>query len=337
VLPAISASGRSPTPSALPTVFAERMRERYGWNVDPERVDVLTDVVQGMYVSIETLSEPGDSVVIPVPIYPQYFDAVRETGRKRIDWNMVRGRDRYELDFDALLASLDDRTRLLMLANPHNPTGRAFTRAELERIAEIAIERDLIVISDEIFLDLVYPGSKHIPIASLGPEIEARTITLTSATKTFSIAGLRCAVAAFGSESLQKSFNRIPRHVRGGVGIMGLEATRIAWQECGPWFEQALAYLTANRNHVADFVGKRWPEVKHLPPESTYLAWLDFSALELPSGPQRFFLREAKVALSYGPAFGPAYGGFARLNFATSRAILDKVLEQMDRALRSRD
>ena len=123
--------------------------------------------------------------------------------------------------------------------------------------------------------------------------------------------------------------------MRGGLGILGLEATRIAWQECDGWLAVVLAYLRSNRDHVAEFVHKHWPAIQHLPPEATYLAWLDCRALELPGGPYQFFLREARVALSNGPAFGEDYAGFVRLNFATSRPILTQILERMDRALRA--
>ncbi len=325
----------NPTPQSLPTAFAERMQARFGWSVDPERVEVLTDVVQGLYISLLVYSQEGDSAITQLPIYPPFLHALRESGRRRIDCRLAPGRERHEIDFDALRAGIDDRTRLLLLSNPQNPTGRAFTRAELEQLAELALTRDLIVISDEIHGELVYPDAVHIPFATLGPEIEARTVTLTSATKAFNIAGLRCSIAAFGSEQLQDRFNTVLRHVRGGIGILGLEATRIAWQQCDGWLALVLAYLQANRDHTAEFVRKQWPEIRHLPPEATYLSWLDCRALELPGGPYHFFLREARVALSNGPAFGEEYAGFVRLNFATSRPILTQILERMDAALRS--
>jgi cysteine-S-conjugate beta-lyase len=325
----------NPTPQSLPTVFAERMLERFGWSVDPERVEVLTDVVQGLYISTLVYSQSGDGVITQLPIYPPFLHALRECGRRCDASPLVPGRERYEFDFDALRASIDDRTRILLLSNPQNPTGRAFSRAELEQLAELALSRDWTVVSDEIHSDLVYPDAAHVPFATLGPEVERRTVTLTSATKAFNIAGLRCTIAAFGCEELQDRFNSVQRHVRGGIGILGLEATRVAWQQCDGWLAVVLAYLRANRDHTAEFVRKHWPEVRHLPPEATYLAWLDCRALELPGGPYHFFLREARVALSNGPAFGEEYAGFVRLNFATSRPILTQILERMDTALRT--
>jgi cystathionine beta-lyase len=192
------------------------------------------------------------------------------------------------------------------------------------------------VISDEIHMDLVYPGRTHLPFATLGPEVDARTITLTSASKTWNIAGLRCAVAAFGSDALKRRFLSVPRHLRGGIGTLGLLATEVAWRHGDPWAARALAYLDGNRRFIADFLRERLPAVRYTPPEATYLAWLDCRALALSAAPQRFFLERAGVALSDGAVFGPAGEGFARLNFATSRAILSEILERMAKAVQER-
>jgi cystathionine beta-lyase len=211
-----------------------------------------------------------------------------------------------------------------------------FERHELEGLAALAIERDLVVISDEIHCDLVYSGRTHVPFATLGPEVEARTITLTSASKTWNIAGLRCAVAAFGSDALKRRFLTVPRHLRGGIGTLGLLATEVAWRHGEPWAARALAYLDGNRRFIADFLRERLPAVRYAPPEATYLAWLDCRALELPGSPQRFFLERAGVALSDGAVFGTAGEGFVRLNFATSRAIVAEILERMAKAVQER-
>jgi len=322
----------NPTPHALPRVFADRMQQRFGWSIDPRRVEVLSDVVQGIYIALWTLTGPGDGVVVQTPVYPPFMEAVAECGRVQVTNELVRGRERYAIDFDSLRAA-GPHTRALLLCNPQNPTGRVFTRAELERLAALALERDWLVISDEISCDLVYPPAVHVPFATLGPEIARRTLTLTSATKGFNIAGLRCAVAWFGSEEMQQRFNTLPRHVRGGLGSLGLHATEIAWTRCQPWLDAALEYLAGNRDRIADFVRQRLPGVGFLAPEATYLAWLDCRALDLASDPQRFFLDKARVALSRGPNFGQGGVGFARLNFATSRAILSQILERMAAAL----
>ena len=323
----------NPTPAALPTVFAKRMQDRFGWSVDPERVEVLTDVVQGLYAALWTLTDPDQAALVQTPVYPPFLSCVREVGRPQRTNPLVRGEQGYEIDFDALRAEVGADTRALLLCNPQNPTGRAFTRAELARLAELAVDRDLLILADEIHGDLVFPGSEHVPIASLDPEVAERTITFTSASKAFNIAGLRCAVAHFGSEALQSRFNSLPRHLRGGLGSLGLAANAIAWSECQPWLDEVLSVLDRNRRRVDEFVRERLPGVRMTPPEATYLAWLDCRELELEREPYEFFLSEARVALSPGPSFGQGGRGFVRLNFATGEALLNEILERMAGAL----
>jgi cystathionine beta-lyase len=324
-----------PKPTRLPELFAERAAERYGWQVEPRRVELVTEVVQGMYVAITQFSEPGDGVIVQTPIYPPFLSAVRNLGRTLRE-NPLRETERgFEVDVESLRAQAAG-ARILLLCNPHNPTGRVLRREELEAIARIAIEHDLVVVADEIHADLVYRGAKHVPFASLSPEAEARTITLTAGSKAFNIAGLRCGLAIFGSDALRRRFLGFERHLRGGLGGLGILALEAAWRHGGPWLAEVLAYLEANRDFVAEFVRAELPGARHFAPEGTYLAWLDCRALELPPSPHRFFLERAKVGLSDGPTFGPPGRGFVRLNFATSRALLTRALEQMAKALKSR-
>jgi len=327
----------NPRPQDLPTVFAARMAERFGWRIDPQRVEVLTDVVQGIYVALDRFTAAGEGVVVQTPVYPPFLHAVRETGRRLVENPLVEGAARFEMDLDGLRAAIDPATRVLLLCNPQNPTGRVFERRELEALAELALRHEWVVVADEIHADLVYPGAeRHVPFATLAPAVEARTITLTSATKAFNIPGLRCALAHFGSAELLRRFRSLPRHVRGGVGSLGLAATAAAWGESQPWLDHVLGYLDGNRAFVAEFVAASLPGVGHRPPEASYLAWLDCRSLGLGASPQRFFLEHARVALSAGEAFGRPGQGFVRLNFGTSRALLGEILERMAKALRER-
>jgi cystathionine beta-lyase len=326
----------SPRNTGLPEVFAERMQERFDWTVDPRMTDVITDVVQGMYVAIDRYSEPGDGVIVQTPIYPPFLSAVAETKRRLIDNRLVSGSDGFEIDFDALRASIDERTKLFMLCNPHNPTGRVLRRDELEALANIAIEHDLVVVSDEIHGDLVFDGRRHIPIASLSPEIAKRTLTLTSATKAFNIPGTRCAMAHFGSPELRSGYRSIPRHIRGGIGLLGIYATMAAWRDSSDWLAQVRDYLQGNRDIVADFVEQRLPGVTHHACEATYLAWLDCSGVELTGSPASHILETQHLALNEGRAFGEGYDACTRVNFATSRRLLGEVLERIEKAFQTR-
>jgi cystathionine beta-lyase len=327
----------SATALGVPDAFAERMQRRYGWSIEPARVEMLVDVVQGIHCALEVFTERGDGVVTHVPVYPPFLAAIRSSGRQRVAAPLLPGPTRYEVDLDRLRASTDVRTRVLMLSHPQNPTGRAFDRDELIALAALACERDWIVLSDEIHADLVLDGAQHIPFATVLPEVGERTITFTSATKAFGIAGLRCAVAAFGSEALQARFATVDPHLRGGLGSFGLEATLAAWRDGDQWLDALRAYLSANRDHVMAHAAGHWPKLEIRRPEATYLAWLDCRALSLPQGPYRFFLDEAKVALADGHRFGPGGESHVRLNFGTPRAVLDDILARMTDALVERE
>ena len=320
--------------SGLPEAFAGFAARRFpDWEVVPERMVAIADIVQGIHLAIEAYTRPGDGICTLTPVYPPFLQAVAETGRRLDYCTMVRGEGRYEVDFDALRAAIDERTRLLLLCTPHNPLGRVFDREELEELAELASERDLVVVADEIHADIVYRGHRHLPFASLGPEVEARTVTMTSATKSFNIAGLRCAVVIFGSDRLAERFNAWPERIRGAVSSFGMEATRIAWAECDEWLEALLAHLEGNRDFLHAFVAERLPGIRMELPAATYLGWLDCREFGLEPDPYQWFLDRARVGFNDGRDFGDGGEGHVRINFATSRAILAQVLERMEEAL----
>jgi cystathionine beta-lyase len=244
---------------------------------------------------------------------------------------------RWVLDLAAYEAAPDPRTRMLIFCHPQNPTGRAYSRAELEAVAAFAIRHDLVVVSDEIHADIVYPGNTHIPLASLHPEIAARTITITSATKSFNIPALRCAVMHFGSPALKGRFGRrIPLRLLGSPGVTGVDATVAAWDDGQSWLDEILAQLRVNRDWLSHTIKADLPGVTMRLPEATYLAWLDCRALDLPCPAGKFFLDHARVGLNFGETFGAEYTGFARLNFATPAPILRQIVARMVESVRRR-
>lgn len=317
--------------------FCERMVERFAWSIEPARVELLAEVVQGLYLAVEAFSNRGDGVVVQTPIYPPFLHSVRELDRRLVENRLVRSGEELVFDLDALERSIDAGTRCLLFCNPHNPSGHVASRAELERLARLVLEHDLVVVADEIHADLVYAGHAHIPFASTSPEIAARTVTLSSASKAFNIPGLRCAVAHFGSDALQQRFQSVvPKRFRGGLGLFGLAASVTAWRFGQPWLDEVVPYLQANRDALERFLADRIPEIRIHRPRATYLAWLDCGPLGLETSPAAFFLKEARVALSDGRLFGPGYEDHVRLNFATSRPILEAILERMAGALEAR-
>jgi cystathionine beta-lyase len=319
----------------LEAAFARRMRDRFRWELDPARVVPVADLVQAIVAAVIAFSERGDGVAVQTPIYPPFLTAIASTGRRRVVDALVDDGRRLAPDPDGLARTVDAGTRILLLCNPHNPSGRVLGREELEAIARVAVERDLVVVADEVHCDLVYAGARHMPLATLGEEVAARTVTINSATKSFNIAGLRCGVMHFGSERLLRRFRQaFPDRLLGQVSVTGVDATIAAWREGQPWLDAVLELLAANRERLAAWVAETVPAIHHHRPEATYLAWLDCGALALPAASARdFFLEEARVALSGGPDFGPGAERCVRLNFATSPAILEELLARMAAAL----
>jgi len=320
----------------LSGALARRMQSRFGWTIDPTLVQPLSDLVQGTYAAVWAFSDPGDGVVLHLPAYPPFHSAIHDTGR-RLDAQYLRHEPGgYVLDLDEMARIGDARTRILMLCNPQNPTGRVFTREELLAMGRMAIERDWVIVADEIHSDLVFGAARHIPIASLSPEIAARTVTITSATKSFNIPGLRCGAMHFGSAALRERFHaRVPTRLLGSPGIIGIDATIAAWDHGQPWLDEVLPYLDANRQRLAAFLAAELPGIRFHAPEATYLCWLDCTALGLPGTAFDFFHDKARVAFSPGAAFDPKGEKAVRFNFATSAPILDRILARMAEAVRS--
>jgi cysteine-S-conjugate beta-lyase len=316
-------------------VFAKRMKSLFGWQLSPDLVTPIADLVQGVYATILAFSEPGDGVVLQVPNYPPFRETINTLERKLLALPMRDDGTRHVFDMDELKKLVDQRTRIFVLCNPQNPTGRVFSRDELLAVGQFAIAHDLIVISDEVHCDLIYPGKQHIPFASLGPDIAARTVTLNSATKTFNIPGLRCAFLAFGNEALRDRFHkRIPLRLTGSINVVGADATVAAWTECQPWLDAVMAHLLKARNRVADVLAAEAPEIRFHAPEATYLGWLDCRELELSTSAFDFFHNKARIGFSAGETFEPDCAQFVRFNFATSMPILDEILERMVTAMR---
>jgi len=319
----------------LPAAFAHRMMERHGWEIDPSLVVNVTGTVQGMFVAVMGLSEPGDGVLIQTPIYPPFLMTIEKSGRRMVENPLLDTGDRFVLDIEGMRRVADEGTKVLLLCNPHNPTGRVFSREELLAIGELAVERDLIIVSDEVHADLIFSGHRHIPMGTLGPEIAKRTVTLYAASKGFNLAALRCSLLYFGSQELRERFRKVlPDTVLGSSSVVGIEATVTAWYHGQPWQDEVIRKLEANRDRVAAFVKEQMPGIKHYPTEGTYLAWLRCHDANLPDGDAyKFFLEEAKVGLNNGADFGTRGQSCVRLNFATSPEVLDQVLDRMADAL----
>jgi cysteine-S-conjugate beta-lyase len=318
----------------LREAFADRMAQRYGWSPDPGEVREFSDIIQGIQAVLHVSTRPGDAVAMHVPAYPPFLETLAAMNRPLVPIPIERGEAGWAFDTERLARDVTaGGARALILVNPQNPTGRSFTRAELEAIAEIAQQRDLVVISDEVHADLTYAPSVHTPFATISADAAGRTVTLTSATKAFNLAGIRCAVAHVGPAAIRRAFAAMPPLVFGTASVPGVAATLAAWRDGGPWLSGVLCRLDENRKALGKALGPLG--IGFDPPDATYLAWLDCAGLGLPADPAAFFLARAKVMLTPGTAFANGEG-FARLNFATSRAVLREMCDRIAAALQGR-
>ncbi len=311
----------------LPETFSAWEEAHHGWRPDPERVRVFCDVMQAVEATLWVHTEPGDGVVLFTPVYHPFFPAITSTGRRIVECPLDE--EGWRIDPERLASVIDPGTRAILTCNPHNPTGRAFDAEELAAIADIAERHNLLIVSDEIWCDVVHAGHVHVPIATLSEETAARTVTISAASKAFNVAGLHCAVAHVAHLGVARAFGELPRHLLGAVGSPGAEATLAAWTAAEPWLDEVRAHLTAQRDHLAARLAAELPAVRFDPPEATYLAWLDFRETGLGDNPAKELHRTAKVALSHGHEFGERGKGFARLNFATSRELLDEIVDRI--------
>jgi cystathionine beta-lyase len=321
--------------SPLHEVFADRLATLYGWRVEPDAVVLIPGVIPGFNVAARVLASPGDGVLLKVPLYPPLLRVPGNVGITMDAADLARAPEgRYEVDFDALARAITPRTRFLMLCNPHNPVGRVWRRAELERLAELCLARGLAIVADEIHGDLVFAGHRHVPIASLAPEIAERTLTLMAPSKTWNLAGLKFGLAVIPNAALRERFAAGRADLVYGVNILGYTAALAAYRDGGPWLLALLRYLEASRDFLVEYTRKRLPGIVVTPPEGTYLAWLDCRRATIPGGdPFTFFLERARVALSDGATFGRGGAGFVRLNFGCPRSILAEGLDRMRQAL----
>jgi cystathionine beta-lyase len=315
----------------IPKAFSDWQTRYHQWTPDVERIRTFCDVLHAIDVAIWLHTDPGDGIVLLTPIYPPFIDAVTGAERRIIDVPLDADSG-WRLDADRLDQAIDDRTKVLLLCNPHNPTGRVFDDEERQAIADVVVKHDLLLISDEVWADLLHPGFKHRPMALI-PELAERTLTVNAASKSFNLAGLRCAVAHLGHEVLREKLETLPHHFLGAVSIPGATASLACWTEGHEWLSATKTYLTARRDQVAETLAAELPEVGFQVPEATYLAWLDLNRFGLGPNPSKWLLDNVELACNPGTDFGPNGQGFVRLNFATSEEILQEALGRMIEAL----
>jgi cystathionine beta-lyase len=325
-------------PADLSEIVVNYLHRHFDWKPQPAHLSYVPGVVTGFNLAIRAFSEPGSSVLFNTPAYPPFFAAPQSARLPYVTNPLVRGADgSYNLDFERFEKQIEaENVKVFILCNPQNPTGRVFTREELTRLAEICLRHKVIICSDEIHCDITYDGRKHIPIASLDPEIADITLTLLAPSKTYNIAGLYASVAVISNPELSRRYREFKNGLTSGPDLLALTAARAAYLHGDAWLKELIAYLQANRDWMAEFIAAELPGVEMRKPEGTFLAWLDCQKLDLQPNPQRFFQEHARVGLNCGADYGPERSSFVRLNFGTQRSVLVEALERMAAALKSR-
>ena len=310
--------------------------QRHGWSVNPEHLIFVPGVVTGFNLATHAVAKPGDGVLVQTPTYGPFLKVAENVKLIQQENELIRGDDgQYTIDLEAFEAAIDEKTRIFMLCNPQNPTGRVFGKDELEAMAEICLRHKVIICSDEIHHDLVYSEHQHIPTASLDPKIAANTITLLAPSKTFNIAGLKASVAVIENDELREKYEKAKQGLVGWVNLLGQVATQASYQGGEAWLDALLVYLQANRDFVYDFVNEQLPGISMAKPQGTYLAWLDCRGLEIEGKPCDFFMENARVALNDGDWFGAGGQGHIRFNFGAPRSVVVEALAKMKDAVRA--
>ena len=323
--------GYTPAPkvSGLREAVADFYDTRYGWRPNSEHIFWIGDVVRGLLLGVQYFTREGSPVIVPVPSYPPLLELPRTAGREKIETS---------LELDDIERAFQQGAGSILLANPYNPLGRVLDEDYLAGLVELAEKYDARILADEIHAPLVYEG-RHIPVASLGAAAAERTITVTATSKAFNTAGLKCAQIIFSNTADVHTWNGLTGVAKDGTGTLGVLAAETAYRKCGDFLDEEIAYLRQTRDWLVEELPQRIPGLKTSKPDATYLLWLDFADTAIGGNPQpaKWLRENAKVALNEGDTFGTGGPGHARLNFSTSREILEEALDRMERAFAALD
>jgi cystathionine beta-lyase len=305
-------------------------RDRFNWNAEREWLTITPGVVNALYISVRALTKPGDGIVVQQPVYYPFNSVVRQTGRQLLVNELVYNENRYCIDFDDFENQIK-QAKMFILCNPHNPVGRVWTQDELTHMGEICLRYGVIVISDEIHQDFIFPGHRHYVFAALDRRFANITITCTAPSKTFNLAGLLHANIFIENESLHTQFKQ--EYSDCGLsqpGILGLVACEAAYAGGAEWLDQLINYLASNMSHIGKFLQANIPKIKLVEPEGTYLAWLDCRALGLPQNElDNAITNKAKLWLNSGPSFGKGGNGFQRMNVGCPHSVVQIALDRL--------
>ena len=318
-------------------VLRNWFRTRHAWDIERSELIITPGVVFAIATAIRAFTEPGDAVLIQQPVYYPFANMIRQNKRTLVDNPLRLIEGRYQIDFEDFEQKIVEHgVKLFILCSPHNPVGRVWTRAELEQITAVCLRHNVIVVADEIHEEFIRPGFRHIPFASLSEEAAAITITCTSPSKTFNLAGLQISNIFIRNKTLRRRFQQeLSRTGYDEPNTLGLAGAKAAYEHGAAWLTELLAYLEENTARVKAFLAQHLPKVRLIEPEGTYLLWLDFSAYGLSDEAlNEKIIRDAHLWLDDGPIFGAGGSGFQRINIACPWSTLENGLEHLAKAFR---
>lgn len=314
----------------------------YCWEIDRNWVAFTPGVIPAINITLRAFSNIGDKIIVQNPVYYPFYGAIQNSGRHILLNPLQRSNGKYKMDYTDLEQKVKDpRAKILILCSPHNPVGRVWERDELNQLGEICVDNEILIVSDEIHCDLIYPNHKHTNLASICDEFAMNSISCTSLSKTFNLAGLQLSNMIIPNRTIRNRFINcvesifIPEEYGYLPNNLSLVAFTAGFKECDDWLVALIHYLKGNLNFLKSYLNQNIPEIEVNDPEGTYLVWLDFRNLGIPYDQLESFLREkAKVALDDGSKFGQGGEGFQRINIACPRSILKDALTRIHRALK---
>ena len=323
------------TPESLKEAIKGWLDRRFKVSLDTEHLVFLPGIVYGLHLAAMAFTSPGDKIIVQSPVYPPFYSSIEKTGRHVLENRLLEKNGRYEMDFENLESIIDRHTKAIFLCSPHNPVGRVWTQAELERLGEIAVKHDLLVVADEIHGDLVLDEAVQTPYYSLPETLSDRSISFMAPSKTFNLAGLFSSFALIKNKKVRQEFeNALGSTGAGRLNLFGLEAMKAAYTHGDEWLDGVIRYLEDNVTFLEHAFRERVPQIKMTRPEGTYLAWLDCRTLKMDDNAlKEWMIHEAGLGLNAGITFGKQGSGYMRLNFACPRSLLEEAIQRLEKAI----
>lgn len=311
------------------------LQRRHGWSVSDDWIANMPGVVAALRLAVDVFSNPGDNIIVQPPVYYPFFKVIKENGRNILENPLQWDGRRYVMDFQQLEQQLQKGASMLILCSPHNPVGRVWERWELEKLSRLCVQHGTLLVADEIWADLVFPGAKHVCVADLSPEAAANTMTCVAPSKTFNLAGLTTSSVIIADAAKMRRYQQAIATQDLGLGnILGMTAMQAAFDHGEPWLQELLLYLERNVAWAKDFLARQHPRVGWIEPEATYLLWLDLRYLGVTELQlKEAFYERARAGVHMGSKFGTGGEGFVRVNIAAPRSLVEEGFAEISRGL----